>query len=293
MRIHQQIALAAGLTLAALPAWGQIAVSMGSVGSNGEPCKCTPQQRAPYLAEFTSTTTQVLADGTTISRETKSIEAQDSQGRHLNTNEQMGPLAEPQGHWTFTNVIDPVENIQGSWNSTTKEARLIKQPPLDQRNGCWASDEGNVRFNYGNRQAARAAAGGGGGASAVVGSLASMPITPVPRPAMDKPVMQDLGTDVIQGVEVKGHRMTRTIPVGQIGNDRPIVTVNETWMAPSLGIVLRSINDDPRNGKQVREATSLSLGDPDPAVFQPPEGYKVTVVELHEVPCQQNSAMAP
>ena len=282
--------IVAAILAATLPAMGQT-----GMGTGAGPCKCTPQQRAPYMAEFTTTTTQVLADGTTITRETKSVEALDSQGRHLNSNEMgLGSLSGPQEHRTLTNVIDPVEGTQGSWNSSTKEARLIKQPPLDQRTGCWANDEGYVRFNYGNRQLAHATAtGGGGGASAVVGSTVAMPSAGIPRPAMDKPVIQELGTDVIQGVEVKGHRMTRTIPAGQIGNDRPIVTVNETWMAPSLGIVLRSISDDPRTGKQVREATSLSLGDPDPAVFQPPEGYKVKVVEMHEVPCQQDPTLAP
>jgi hypothetical protein len=243
------------------------------------------------MAEFTTTTTQVLADGTTITRESKSVEALDSQGRHMNTNELMGPFSGPPER-TFTNVFDPVEGSQISWNSSSKEARVIKQPPEDQRTGCWANDEGNIRFSYGNRLAGHTTPAAGSG-STVIGSTVALPGGAIPRPAMDKPVLQELGTDVIQGVEVKGHRMTRTIPAGQIGNDRPIVTVNETWMAPSLGIVLRSVNDDPRSGRQVREATSLSLSDPDPAVFQPPEGYKVTVVELHEVPCRQNPTLAP
>jgi hypothetical protein len=57
-------------------------------------------------------------------------------------------------------------------------------------------------------------------------------------------------------------------------------------MAPSLGLVLRSITDDPRMGKTDREAVRVDLSDPDPSIFQPPADYRVETEELQPVPCQ-------
>jgi hypothetical protein len=315
MRAFRRSALVFSIAVAAaLPALGQI----------GNTCpRCSPVQRQPYMAEFKTTHVQTLADGTTITRETKEISALDSQGRRLNTNSMMFPGPSGQAEVLRTNVHDPVENTEASWDTQNKTARVTKLPPEDQRHGCWVNDAGNYRVNYGPiHPTARPGIGSEVtvGAGAVPGSnfeiirsgsaseqvvasssiVASMPVAApgvvasVPpqagaNPAMNKPVREDLGTDAIEGVEVRGTRITRTIPVGQIGNDRPIVSTDESWMAPSLGgIVLRSVSDSPQTGKQTREVVSLAVGDPDPTVFQPPEGYKVTVDVLHEVPCQQN-----
>ena len=63
-----------------------------------------------------------------------------------------------------------------------------------------------------------------------------------------KPLIEDLGTDTIQGVEAHGRRITTTIPAGEIGNAAPLVRTRETWMAvaPTLqGLVVRENSDDP------------------------------------------------
>jgi hypothetical protein len=304
MPVYAKTALVMTALAVALPATGQVSPTCA---------RCTQVQRQPYMAEFKNTHVQTLADGTTITRETKEVMALDSQGRRLTANSIEMVLPDgPQRDRLTTHVNDPVENTEANWDSLNKTARVIKLPPQDQRHGCWSTDAGNYRMNYGpvrpNQLATEldARLGPGvvmgtgavvsssvaatGSTSGIVTSISSAPsATPpaaMPRPAVNRPVQEDLGTDVIEGVEVRGYRTTTTIPVGQIGNDRPIVTTGETWMAPSLGIVLRSVNDSPQSGKQTREITSLSLGDPDPSLFQPPEGYKVTVEELHQVPCE-------
>jgi len=100
-------------------------------------------------------------------------------------------------------------------------------------------------------------------------------------------VREELGTDTIMGVEVRGYRTTVTTPVGRIGNDQPLVSTTETWTAASLGITVRQISEDPRMGKTTREMVNLDLSEPEPSVFQPPAGYEVLNEEMHEVPCQQ------
>ncbi len=50
----------------------------------------------------------------------------------------------------------------------------------------------------------------------------------------------DLGVQTINGVSAQGTRYTRTIPAGQIGNDKVIVIVSERWYSPDLQIVVKS-----------------------------------------------------
>jgi|ERR1035441_5582248 hypothetical protein len=90
---------------------------------------------------------------------------------------------------------------------------------------------------------------------------------------------------MIQGVEAHGHRYTTEIPAGQIGNDKPLVRVEENWMAPSLGIQVRRISDDPQQRKTTMELVKVDLSEPPVSAFQPPEGYEVQTEELHQVAC--------
>jgi hypothetical protein len=66
-----------------------------------------------------------------------------------------------------------------------------------------------------------------------------------------------------------------TIPEGAEGNDRPITTVTETWRSPELDIIVLSVNEDPRTGTRTSEVTDLDHAEPNPSVFQVPEGYTV------------------
>ena len=86
---------------------------------------------------------------------------------------------------------------------------------------------------------------------------------------------EDLGTQVIQGVSAQGKRVTRTIPVGQAGNDRALDIVTETWFSPDLQVVVMSKTGDPRFGDSVYRLTNISRVEPDPAQFTVPSGYTV------------------
>jgi hypothetical protein len=98
---------------------------------------------------------------------------------------------------------------------------------------------------------------------------------PAIKVAQTKPESEDLGIKTIDGLEAKGTRLTRVIPAGREGNDRPITISNETWFCPDLKIMVASTSDDPRNGTATMELTGIDRGEPDPALFQVPEGYTV------------------
>jgi hypothetical protein len=86
---------------------------------------------------------------------------------------------------------------------------------------------------------------------------------------------ESLPPQTIAGIYVEGYRYSRTIPAGYEGNNRDMTTVTEYWTAPDLGIQMRSVTDDPRNGKTTTEVTDLQQTAPDPTLFQPPTGYTI------------------
>jgi hypothetical protein len=96
----------------------------------------------------------------------------------------------------------------------------------------------------------------------------------VARPRQDVQ-REELGNRTIAGVNAVGTRVTRTIPAGREGNDQPLVTTTETWRSSDYGVVLLSINDDPRSGKYTHEVMEFQPGEPDAALFRAPEGYTV------------------
>src|SRR5262245_496179 len=88
---------------------------------------------------------------------------------------------------------------------------------------------------------------------------------------------EQLGTQTIEGVMAEGTRLTLTIPAGKIGNERPIVTVNERWYSQELQTVVLTKNSDPRMGETTYRLTNINRSEPDPSLFQVPADYTVDV----------------
>jgi hypothetical protein len=84
-----------------------------------------------------------------------------------------------------------------------------------------------------------------------------------------------LGGKTFAGVYAEGTKLTITYPVGYFGNDRPILNVRETWTSPELKIIVYTTDDDPRTGSRTTELTNIDRAEPDPAIFQVPEGYTI------------------
>jgi hypothetical protein len=91
------------------------------------------------------------------------------------------------------------------------------------------------------------------------------------KPGSEK--VEQLGTRTIHGVQAEGRRVTNTIAAGEIGNDRPIEVVRETWYSSELQITLMSTTSDPRIGATTYEVTNLQRGEPSQSLFEVPAGY--------------------
>lgn len=84
-----------------------------------------------------------------------------------------------------------------------------------------------------------------------------------------------LGTQTINGVKAEGTRTTRTIPAGEIGNEKPITITVEKWYSPELQAVVLLKHSDPMMGDSVYQLTDIQRTEPDESLFQIPAGYTV------------------
>jgi hypothetical protein len=250
--------------------WGAMMLAGPAASGQDAAGNGTPEKFQPYTAEFKITNVKVLADGTTITREYKLVEARDAQGRRMTETSPISGSGEPNAG-TVGTVNDPADGSSVIWQSSFRKAYARKLPPPDQRHGCWATDTGSWTANFDASERLREQA--------------------EVNPAHVPPAIEDLGSDTIDGVAVQGLRIVRTTVAGAIGNNNPLVTTSESWQAPNLGgLTLRSVRNDPQEGKSSRELVSLKQGEPDPALFQPPAGYEIVVQEMHQVPCAQLQA---
>jgi hypothetical protein len=230
---------------------GTVSVSAGSVAMslNGIANK-------PYSATVKATVVQKLADGTTITRVNTTKEARDSEGRTMHQTSFDVPNGEPA--MVNTSVFDPVSHTMTHWMSQSKQATVFHMP-----------DPKSLATNPPAQKTVPA----GGQSGPADGQAQSATAARLAR-IRDRQ-REQLGGKTIAGVYAEGTRITMTTPEGAVGNDRPFTTVSETWRSAELDIILLSVNEDPRTGTRTREVTDLDRAEPDPSVFQVPEGYTV------------------
>jgi hypothetical protein len=178
---------------------------------------------APFSATASSETTQTLQDGTTIHRTTSSTLYRDSQGRSRReiTLSGFGPLQTSGKARTMITIGDPVAGAHYLLDPEQKVAH--RMTPKGGKRGAWADGNAQAFDQKMQKHMAKEEASG----------------------ELQK---ESLGTQSISGVNAEGTRITRTIPAGQIGNDKPIQIVFERWYSPDLQMVVKSTRSDPRFG---------------------------------------------
>lgn len=100
-------------------------------------------------------------------------------------------------------------------------------------------------------------------------------LTPATGTAKPELTREEIGTDTMEGLPVKGTRVTQTFPAGAMGNDRPLSIVTEYWYAGELRLNLLTKRTDPRHGVQTVRVTELVREEPDAKLFAIGEDYKV------------------
>jgi hypothetical protein len=269
----------------ALSAWSQVSAGQSGLPS-GAAAASVPE---PYVAEFKVTTVKTLADGTTLTQQFTQVQAWDAQGRTLTAITSV-PASSDETPTTKVRVSDPVTRISSTWDSNGKVATVIKRPVYEPgRGSCSLTTPGSVATGPAvDGQAsgkASQAVGARRGVTATVSAVSEH--TRVHLNA--NTTIEHLGTQAIQGFEAHGSRITQTTPAGTIGDGQPRVSSRESWQTNvhGIGLTVREVDDDPQNGKRITELVKFSLEEPDPASFEPPEGYAISTQEPQQVSCPQ------
>jgi hypothetical protein len=93
-----------------------------------------------------------------------------------------------------------------------------------------------------------------------------------------------LNNQIVEGIECEGTRKVTTIPVGAIGNDRPIETISETWYSPGLGITILSKRSDPRFGESTYRVTNINRAEPESTLFHVPPDFSIKEASISDFP---------
>ncbi len=94
----------------------------------------------------------------------------------------------------------------------------------------------------------------------------------VQDPGWSSPVA--LGEKSIDGLRAVGTRRQYTIPIGELGNEKPIVLNVEQWFAPQLGLIIAKSGRASLGGEFSNRVENIVRGEPDPQLFAIPSDYR-------------------
>lgn len=223
-----------------------------SVGFPGAPMPASAVTGMPYSGVREFEHSQTLADGTHVSQKNELQKIwRDADGR-TRTERLMGPPGHTADMPTIIEITDSVAGYRYTLDQQRKIAHRVPiapQPhlPLPRPTTTASSDATGKTGMIFTRQAR------------------------APR----KMQRESLGTKTIEGILVEGHRTIMTIPAGEVGNDRPISNVSESWFSPELNDNIELTSSDPRTGQTTTRLTNIDRNNPDPTLFQVPADYEV------------------
>ncbi len=236
---------------------------------------------APYSAESMTEYVRTLADGTRITRRTSAKFARDSQGRTRDEQNVpgLGPWASGDGVKLVT-IFDPVAKEVYILNEKEKTAQRIKTSgPVSTSTSTSSSSSSSSNSPGGSVtrevRVERRVQVVQGGSVGVGGSLAMPSFSSDVLMRRGEARTEPLGAQMMEGLQVQGTRVTRTVPAGENGNDRPLVSTDERWESTELRTVIRSTSHDPEFGDTSFRLTNINRTEPAKSLFQVPADYRV------------------
>jgi hypothetical protein len=199
----------------------------------------------PFTAEAVTESVQVFPDGNRIVRRNQTNYFRDSSGRtrREQTLNGLGPQAMG-GPMQTIFIYDPVAKVDYVVDPDSKHARRTVISKME-------SEVGGMRMEV---------------------RINNLPGSDKTRDVKE----ETLPNKTIEGLSCTGKRTTVTIPAGQIGNEKPIAIVQETWYSPDIEAVVQSTTSDPRSGTTSYKLQNVQRREPPADMFEPPSDYSVS-----------------
>jgi hypothetical protein len=213
-----------------------------------------PKAHAPFSSMLQTEWVRALADGGTITWVNERRIARDTNGRVY------------QERWALV----PKDQKEASVMTTIQ----ISDPSRHTTYSCFTSSHVCRLSEY-------------DGLTSVIYRVEGPPTGPLPND-LGFATQENLGKQLISGMETDGTRESTIYNPGAFGNDRKLTVSREFWCSPQLGFNLVSKRSDPRFGTQNFTITNLILCEPDPHLYELPEGY--TVVDVREAAAQPSAS---
>ena len=247
---------------------------------------------APYSAESVTETIQTLSDGNRIVNKMTSTIYRDSEGRtrREQTLKGLGPLGNGEEPLKMIFINDPVAGATYSLDSRSHTAHKTGSFTFELGKSGVATEGQRFEFKVG----AGSVTSGNLILAAPLGAPPTAARVPLPegefttraqsgtstyifrtKSGSANEVKEDLGKQIIEGIEAEGTRTTVTIPAGEIGNERPIEIVSERWYSPELQLVVMTRHSDPRSGETTYKLTNVNRSEPAKTLFEVPADYTI------------------
>jgi len=194
-----------------------------------------PVAGKPFFAKDNIVWTRKLEDGSTVTTQLYAVVARDSQGRIYRERRSFVPAnSDKESRLQEIMVFDPVAKTKTACVPATRECNITAYRAATSFRPLPAGT-----FDEGTRHLTR----------------------------------EDLGTNVVDDLNVIGTRETTYINQGAVGNDRPLVSTREFWYSPDLETNVSVTRQEPTEGTQVIKLVDLSRSEPEAALFEIPSGY--------------------
>lgn len=202
------------------------------------PLYFAPTPNAPFSAIARTTWVRTLPDGSTVTHENARVVARDGDGRVFQERRTFVPVPNPKNLQSIahaTQYDDPVAHVT---YRCSPQARIC-------------NEFGLVVYQAQERPA----------------GLQPDGTTYLTR--------ENLGTDTFAGLDVVRTRETFTFYRASIGNTQTILRVVDYWYSPALGVNVKVVRHDPRDGDQTLWLSDLVQTAPEDSWFHVPGDYRI------------------
>ena len=247
---------------------------------------------APYSAEAVTETVQTLGDGNRIVNRITSMLYRDNEGRTRREQslKSLGFLANGEEPLKTIFINDPVAGVNYVLDSRSHTAH--KSVPFTFELSGKKGEQFELKVAPGTAATGNSMIVTTPLPAGVAGARATTPpddhfalrteagigetfVFRTARSNNANEVKEQLGKQIIEGVEAEGTRTTVTIPAGEIGNERPIEIVSERWYSPELQLVVMTRNSDPRTGETTYKLTNINRAEPAKSLFEVPSDFTI------------------